>query len=230
MNRNVLKIIAFVSMIVDHIGAVFFPNIIWFRIVGRIAMPIFAFFVAEGYFYTRNKSRYVITLFCFMLISWLPFCFGLGLALYKINILGVFLISLLGMFLIDKLKNAKQSKVLFVSLIILYFIVVFAIDILGLIPEGVFGVAIPIVIYAFRDKKYIKFILSGVLLLIISLLVVLDDARVGWENYYQFASILALLPIAMYNGHKGKLNLKYLFYVGYPVHLIILWILKCIVF
>lgn len=229
MNRNVLKIIAFVSMIVDHIGAVFFPNIIWFRVVGRIAMPIFAFFVAEGYFYTRNKVRYVLTLLGFMLIAWLPFCFGLGLPLYKINILGVFLISLLGMFLVDKLKNETRSKVLYVSLLILYFVCVFAIDILGLIPEGVFGVPIPIVFYAFRDKKILKMVLAGVLLVVISLLVVLDNARVGLENYYQFASLLAIIPICLYSGSKGKLRLKYLFYIGYPAHLGVLWILKLLI-
>ena len=57
MNRNVLKIIAFVAMVIDHIGTVLFPDYVIFKIIGRIAFPIFSFFVAEGYFYTRSKKN-----------------------------------------------------------------------------------------------------------------------------------------------------------------------------
>ena len=63
LSGNTLKIIAAVSMLLDHIGYLFFPQMIIFRILGRIAFPIFAFMVAEGCRYTRSKFRYFATMF-----------------------------------------------------------------------------------------------------------------------------------------------------------------------
>ena len=58
LNRNVLKIIALITMLIDHIGLVFFPGIEIFRIIGRISFPIFAFMIAEGCEHTENKKKY----------------------------------------------------------------------------------------------------------------------------------------------------------------------------
>lgn len=54
MNRNQLKIIACISMLIDHIGYVLFPDVTVLRLIGRIAMPIFAFFIGEGCLYTKT--------------------------------------------------------------------------------------------------------------------------------------------------------------------------------
>ncbi|MDD6479222.1 MAG: TraX family protein [Oscillospiraceae bacterium] len=63
LNGNALKIIAVVSMLIDHIGVVLFPNVTILRIIGRIAFPIFAFMIAEGCAYAKNKLRYFLTIF-----------------------------------------------------------------------------------------------------------------------------------------------------------------------
>ena len=63
MNRNTLKIIACISMLIDHIGYIFFPEIPFFRFIGRIAMPIFAFFIGEGCLYTRDRKKYFLRVF-----------------------------------------------------------------------------------------------------------------------------------------------------------------------
>lgn len=73
MNKNFLKVVAFLSMIIDHIGAALFPSLIFLRLIGRIAYPIFAFSVAEGYFFTKNKKKYLFRLFIFAFISIVPF-------------------------------------------------------------------------------------------------------------------------------------------------------------
>ena len=109
MNRNVLKIIALLTMIIDHIGAVFFPDVLILRVIGRVAFPIFAFFVAEGYYYTKSKKRYVITMLICMVISWAPFVLCFGHRWYVVNVIGIFLMSILGMYLVDKIKTAKYS-------------------------------------------------------------------------------------------------------------------------
>ena len=63
LSGNTLKIIAAVSMLIDHVGFLFFPNFIIFRILGRLALPIFAFMIAEGCRYTKNKLKYFLTIF-----------------------------------------------------------------------------------------------------------------------------------------------------------------------
>lgn len=63
MPGNILKLIAALSMLIDHVGLMFFPNQLWMRAVGRLAFPIFAFFIAEGFRYTRSKLRYLLTVF-----------------------------------------------------------------------------------------------------------------------------------------------------------------------
>ena len=63
LSGNILKYIAALSMLLDHIGVIFFPNEITFRILGRLALPIFAYMIAEGCRYTRNKLRYFLYVF-----------------------------------------------------------------------------------------------------------------------------------------------------------------------
>ena len=64
MNATTLKIIGMIAMTIDHMGYFLFPNIAGFRIIGRIAYPIFAYMIAEGCHYTRNKARYFMSVFC----------------------------------------------------------------------------------------------------------------------------------------------------------------------
>ena len=145
MNRNTLKIIALITMIIDHIGLVFFPEMVIFRIIGRMAFPIFAFFIAEGWYYTKNKKKYVLLLFVFMIISWVPFCLGLGLPLYSANIMGVFLLSILGMFLIDKIRQNTDLKVMHICSFCMLIFVCLILEGLGVVPEGALGVSLPMV-------------------------------------------------------------------------------------
>ena len=60
LTNNALKIIACVSMIFDHIGIIMFPTAIWLRAIGRLAYPLFAFCIAEGCYYTKDKIKHLI--------------------------------------------------------------------------------------------------------------------------------------------------------------------------
>ena len=75
LSRDVLKLIAILSMLIDHVGKLFFPNILFLQIVGRLAFPIFAFFIAEGFYYTRNKVKYFFTILVFAVIAQIPYNF-----------------------------------------------------------------------------------------------------------------------------------------------------------
>ena len=223
MSRNTLKIIALVSMVLDHIGNVLFPEIIVFQVIGRIAFPLFAFFIAEGYYYTKNKGRYARLLFIFAIISWVPYNLAFDYPMYKINVLGVFLISILGMFIIDQIKSSVSYKFMFAMIFVFYILMCLVVDLLALAPEGIVGISLPIVIYATRNKKTLQMFCMGIMLVIMSLIV--------WSVYglkqgmIQLLALLSIVLLCMYNGEKGKTNLKYLFYVSYPTHLFVLWLI-----
>ena len=69
MSSFVLKLIAIITMLIDHIGAVLYPEIRWLRLIGRIAFPIFAYLVAEGFYKTSDIKKYLKRLFIFALVS-----------------------------------------------------------------------------------------------------------------------------------------------------------------
>ena len=62
LSGNQLKLIALAAMTIDHIGAYLIPDMVIFRIIGRIAFPIFAYMLAEGCRYTRNRMKYMLVL------------------------------------------------------------------------------------------------------------------------------------------------------------------------
>ena len=212
MNRNHLKIIAVISMLVDHIGLYFFPEYIVFRCVGRLAYVIFAFFIAEGWKKTKNKKKYLLLLFVFALISQIPYSF-LG-EWWKLNTLFTFLISIALIWLIENIKNYKLAKI---SGIIFIVLVMLALEVLGVFDYGVLGVALVVVFYFFKTP-WKKYLLAGICLVMLGLRNILIYGF-EWKYAVQFLSVLTLPILMLYNGEKGRLNLKYLFYVFYPTHL-----------
>lgn len=129
MNRNQLKIIACLSMLIDHIGLIMFPEIQIFRIIGRIAMPVFAFFIGEGCRYTKNKATYFLRVFILGLICQAVYIVeaaingGNG---FYLNILLTFSVSILLCYLFlyaeKRLGAAEKRK----DLILIVFAAIFA--------------------------------------------------------------------------------------------------------
>ena len=98
-----LKIIAAILMVIDHTGALFFPNVLIFRIVGRLAFPLFAFSISEGYKYTRSVLRYLLRLgICAVLFQIPDWFFGFN---YQVNIFITLFFGLAAVLSFDKLKN-----------------------------------------------------------------------------------------------------------------------------
>ena len=73
INTFTLKCIAIISMLIDHIGMVLFPEQLIFRMIGRLAFPIFAYVLVEGFFYTKNINKYLLRLGVFAIVSEVPF-------------------------------------------------------------------------------------------------------------------------------------------------------------
>ena len=208
-------------MLIDHVGLYLLGNNIWFRIIGRIAMPIFAFFIAEGMKYTKNRKRYILTLLIFALVSQIPHYLGSGF--YMLNILFTFLIAISVILIVENIKlPVLPTVVAFVICVISYFLGVgFFID------YGVFGVLLVLCFY-FVKNKYLKLSLASLILILFSL----NDMLVYGLSLFSFVYLFALMSIVIlmfYNGEKGKLNFKWFFYAFYPMHLLVIYIIGLII-
>ncbi len=209
INTFTLKIIALVSMLIDHIGMVFFPNIILFRMLGRIAFPIFAYTLVEGFIHTHNVKKYMIRLGMFAVLSEVPFDLATTGKVVEVghqNVFFTLFLSVAMLFLFEAVKDAKKQ-------FLIVAMAVFCGRLLRL-DYGSTGMLMVILFYYLRDRKWEKLFSVGLLIL-------------ATAGFVQLFSILALIPIAMYNEERGP-NMKVLFYAFYPLHLLVLYIVKMI--
>jgi len=203
-----LKLIAIIAMLVDHIGAVLFPEIIVFRIIGRLAFPLFAFLLTEGYRHTSNLKSYLIRLGVFALISQYPFweAFGYDAGL---NIFFTLTLGLIAIYLFEKYQSILPILALS-----------FLADITKM-DYGMFGIVLIFLLYSYRyDFSKLITLLIG----LYSLFYVPGALQAGKEAayyYIQFFALFSLIFIKLYNGREG-LKIKYFFYLFYPGHILIL--------
>ena len=223
LDGTMLKIIAMVSMVFDHVGDVFFPNATWMRIIGRLAMPIFSFCVAEGYHYTRDKNKYLRRLSLFALISETPFdlAFFGKVGTGHQNIMLTFFIAVLALMIYDAITEgagpfAKMKKTVRT---VLGVVGVLLMGILALVLKAdysIFAVLSVFIFYVLRSKPYPIPQAGGVAFL----------AATRTMGIYAYTG-LSLIPLLLYNGKKGK-GLKWLFYLFYPGHLLLIFIVRTI--
>lgn len=109
----VLHILAMLFMLSDHLWATVIPGNRWMTAVGRLAYPIFAFMIVEGFYHTHDLKKYILRLLAFAVVSEIPFnlMYG-GAAFYPVhqNVLWTFLLSLAGICLIDRVKKKEIVK------------------------------------------------------------------------------------------------------------------------
>ena len=230
LSSNTLKIIAAISMLIDHLGVIFFPQIKIFRILGRIALPIFSFMIAEGTRYTRNKLRYFLMVFSLGVICQIVYFLYNGdtymsiLIAFSISIATIYAMQLFKESLFD--KNAKVLKK--ISCGALFFTVVLAVYFLNTVLEidyGFFGCMLPVFAAVFYSPKTCEIALVKKLDALPVHLLTLSIGMIflALEPFpLQFWSFLAIPFLVLYSGKRGKANMKYFFYVFYPAHLLIL--------
>ncbi len=236
MNSSQLKLLAMITMLLDHIAWVLFPQIKIFHIIGKLAFPIFCYMISEGYLKTRDKKKYLIRLLGIALISQLPFSMTFKLAFgeyfYALNTIFNLVLGLIAIWLYDNSKG--KYKILYVWIL----------SILGLVLaiDGDFtGVWMIYFFYKYHDdfnkmaKKIVMivFISTGVYILQIIIMGITAQAPVNIIISYLFSAnifdgllaIFALIPIKFYNGLKGR-NVKWLFYLFYPAHLLAIYAIR----
>ena len=212
-----LKLIAMISMVFDHVGDMFFPDALWMRMIGRLAMPLFSFCIAEGYAHTGNKQRYLLRMGVFALISEIPFdlAFEGRVGLGHQNIMLTFFLSILALMLFDRIRGEGKEHAAFKTL--LGILCVCAVAVLALLLKAdytLFAVVAVFLFYVLRNRHPLLRCGVGVGFLALTRTV----------GYYR-ATGLSLIPLLLYNGKRGR-GLKWLFYAFYPGHLLLLYLLK----
>ena len=238
LNGNTLKIIACIAMVIDHVGLMFFPTNLIFRKIGRIALPLFAFLLAEGCKHTRNKKKHFLLLLAFASIC--QFVYDVFTLVGGGDVYVCILVSLLCAELcifalqyfkreLFKAENSVATKILAFAPFLCAVGATALLCNVQAVDYGFAGCMLPVFISLsdFKgvannenqerllskiDTDFSRFIcvIGGLLFLYFTHPSVLPTE-------YMF---LSLIPIALYNGQRGKKNLKYFFYFFYPLHLV----------
>lgn len=217
LSGNQLKLIALISMTLDHVGLMLLPQYTLLRVVGRLAFPIYAYMIAEGCRYTRSMGKYFATLLLSAAGCQLVYLVFMG-SLYMC-ILVTFSLSI-GLVWLLEMHRKRQTIAMKRTVIAAFALVFFVAEVLPrLLPGtdfgidyGFVGILLPVAVYLLPQQKQ-KLFAMGLGLLALS---------VGWKT--QLWSLLALPLLALYSGKRGKGNLKWLFYIYYPAHLVVIWL------
>ena len=225
MSGSTLKILACLAMLLDHTAACCPGEFLWTddvlfsigskgitlqylkRAIGRTAFPIFAFLISEGFVHTRNREKYALNLLAFALLSEIPFnlAFGGTLLHPKQNVFFTLLLGYAGIYSYEKYREAKRTKYLLALSALL------AVSIFLRADYGCFGYGFILLLYILRTNKVLMSIIG---------ICVLPSRWIGGA---------AFLPICLYNGKRGFATgkvAKYAFYLFYPLHLFIIYLLR----
>ena len=230
LNAAQLKILAMALMLCDHLWATLFPYHQWLTNIGRIAFPIFAFQLVEGYFCTRNFRAYLKRMFLFALISEIPFNLMTAGGLinpFQQNVMFTFCLGLLLIRFLDSRKGKKPAAYFltaaFTCLMGYFLGTITFVDYYG------YGILMILAFYLFRNLPH------GWLGILLSMILINQGLMEGLSypvtlfgmTFYleqQSFAILALIPIFMYNGKRGYHSkaFQYFSYAFYPAHMLIL--------
>jgi hypothetical protein len=230
-----LHIMAMLFMLCDHLWGTIVPGNDWLTCIGRLAFPIYAFMIVEGYFHTKSLKKYVCRLLIFAVISEIPFNLAMGSSLfYPIhqNVLWSFLISV---GLIAWNEKVKEKQIWIRILVGAAAVIIGYIG--GIITFVDFynaGILTVLVFYFFRGKKWWHYIGQAICLYYINF-EMLGGLSFGidifGQTYFiarQGLALIALIPIWLCKGKQGYHSkaFQYFNYAFYPLHLLILGLLK----
>jgi len=231
-----LHILAMVLMLCDHLWATVVPGNDWLTCIGRLAFPIFAFMIVEGYFHTHNLKKYVIRLAICAAVSELPFnLVSSGSLIYPFhqNVLFTFLLGILLIHMNEKARLSGKR----LRRILMGFVTVCLAYILGLLTMVDYlngGLLMILVFYFFRGRKWWCFLGQALLLAYINIEILSGFAyeiHLFGHTFFlvrQGLAVLALIPIWLYRGKQGPYNkgLRWLYYAFYPAHLLLIGLIS----
>lgn len=202
-----LKMFAIITMFVDHVGAVLFPQYRMLRIIGRMAFPIFAYTLVEGFFHTKNVRKYLIRLGIAAILSEIPFdlaVFGRPVEWGHQNVFFTLFLGILMLYTVTEIQNPLGK--------IFCMIAIFLVSRFLHTDYSTMGLLMICWFYRLRDD------------------VVWRNIGIAAINVFlmgglQMFAAMALIPITLHNGQQGRKS-KWFFYGFYPVHLLALYLIR----
>lgn len=211
-----LQIIAIVTMVIDHIGLYLVPDCWPLRLIGRLAFPIFAFLIVEGFKHTHSRVQYFSRLLiCAIVSELLVFILAsLTHVNYVHNILFLYALAIPALFCVKR------------GGFIMIFVPLFAFLAAGLqLDYGAFGMLLIVGVYIFDrffdDNRVLRIVGQ-------SLVIALTMGGLSMHNHWpiQCGAVLAIIPIALYSGKKGRRLPQFFRYAFYPAHLLLILMTK----
>ncbi len=229
ITSDLLKLIAVIAMVIDHIAWAFVPFGSpagqTMHIIGRLTAPIMCFMVAQGYYKTRNVKKYAQRLGIFALISHFPYVFfesGEFQIIHQTSVMYPLFLGVIALIIRDSPKYKTAVKNMIILLICLA----------AMLGDWGSLAVIWIMIFAERQSRteQIKhFCIASIIYIILDIL--LSSVSGQWYNdLFQLGVFLAVPLLLKYNGvRKGGKAYKWFFYVFYPAHLLLLAVIKYII-
>ena len=210
LSGNALKILAMIFMTCDHVAVELLPDWDFLRIIGRLAMPIYAYMIAEGCRFTHDRKKYLLRLSSLALLCQVVYFFAVG-SLYQC-ILVTFSLSVC---LIWALETSPKSWGLLVFLASAFLCEGLPVLLKGTdfaVDYGIVGVCLPALVYfgRTREEKLLGFTVGLVLLAL----------QYGGIQWFSLGAVSLLM---LYSGERGKLPIGRLFYFYYPAHLVVIY-------
>lgn len=228
-----LKLLAMTCMVCSHISTTILWGTHWLDCIGRLAFPIYAFLLAEGFRHTKNFKKYLVRMFLFALAAELPFnLMSEGGVFYPFhqNVLFTFCLSLLMMAWIEKAEDKSRSR--FALRAVLAAVTGYLLGFITFVDYFGYGVLMVLLFYLFHEKVYGWAVELAAMIYINWEMIgglVFPTVILGREIDIpqQGFAILALIPIWLYNGKQGphSKGIQYVWYAFYPAHMLVLWLL-----
>ena len=227
LSGNALKIIAAVTMTVDHVGLVFFSSVAVLRYIGRLAFPLFAYMIAEGCVYTRSPGRYFLSVFTLAAVCQVAYSVAMGDWFLCVPVSFSMAIALI--FALKQFKSALfggqlASKLLWGAAFLGGVAGVWILTRYVHLDYGFWGCMLPVSASLLRKPKnapawWDKLDNQSAHLIAMGVCMVLLAVQSG---AWQWWSLPALLLLALYSGKRGKHRMKSFFYIFYPAHLLVI--------
>lgn len=217
LTGNQLKIIAMAAMTCDHVGLQLLPQFAFLRVIGRLALPVYAYMIAEGCRYTRNRKSYLLRILALALVCQSVYFVAMD-SLYQC-ILVTFSLSVCLIYAIDNARKRRDVLSVFLALGTLLAVCFVCLLMPKLLPQtdfavdyGLWGVLLPVLVYSGNTRQQKALWLTAGLLLL----------AVTYRGIQWWA--LAAVPLLMlYSGQRGKYHIGTLFYIYYPLHLVVIY-------
>ena len=215
LSQEWLKAIACITMLIDHIGAMLFPQTVIFRMIGRISFPIYCFLLVEGFYRTRDKKKYITRMAICAIVTEpiYDFAFTGALTLHSQSVMITLMLGFAALYTLERCKCKIDAVIAIVAYAILN-------EILGA-SYGIYGIGM-ILMFAYTRERDDKLVANVFLTIILNV----------FQTDIQIFALLALPIINLYNGKKLTNNkaAQIGFYAFYPMHLLILYIIQQVAF